>query len=103
MRMMMTVSIPVEAGNEAIRNGKLMATVQKMMAEVKPEAAYFIADPQGNRSGMIVFDMKNSSEIPGLAEPWFLAMKAQVHFQPAMSVQDLAAAGPGIEKAVKES
>ena len=103
MRMMMTISIPTVPGNEGIKSGKMMSLVQKMLAEVKPEATYFIADPQGNRAGIIVFDMKNSSELPGLAEPWFLGLNAQVHFQPCMTPQDLAAAGPGIEKAVKES
>jgi hypothetical protein len=37
-----------------------------------------------------------------IAEPFFLAFKAQVTFFPVMNAQDLANAGPGIEKAVKE-
>jgi hypothetical protein len=49
----------------------------------------------------IVFDLKDPSQIPAVAEPWFLAFNAQVSFRPAMSPQDLAAAGPGIEAAVK--
>jgi hypothetical protein len=101
MRMMMNISIPVEGGNAAIRSGKLSSLVQKMMTEVKPEAAYFTADDHGNRSGIFVFDMKESSELPKLAEPWFLGLNAQVTFRPAMTPQDFAAAAPAIEAVLK--
>ena len=71
----------------------------KFLADLKPEAAYFFTDDNGQRSGSIVFDMKDSSEIPALAEPWFLAFNAQVSFRPIMNPQDLAKAGPSISKA----
>ena len=102
MRMLLRVSIPVEAGNAAIKAGTLAKTIEKLVADLKPEAAYFFADDNGNRSGSIVFDMKDSSEIPGIAEPWFLAFNAKVSLRPVMSPQDLAKAGPGIAKAVKQ-
>src|SRR5215813_3918170 len=101
MRMLLRVSIPVEAGNAAAKAGTLGSTVERILADLKPEAAYFFADDSGNRSGSIVFDMKDSSEIPGIAEPWFLAFNAKVSFRPVMSPKDLGKAGPGIEKAVK--
>jgi len=102
MRMLLRVSIPVEAGNTAAKNGTLGTTVEKILADLKPEAAYFFADDNGNRSGSIVFDMKDTSEIPGIAEPWFLAFNARVSFRPVMNPQDLAKAGPSIQKAAKE-
>ncbi len=102
MRMLLRVSIPVETGNAAAKAGTLGSTVEKILASLKPEAAYFFADDQGNRSGSIVFDMKDSSEIPGIAEPWFLAFNAKVSFRPVMSPQDLAKAGPSIQRAVQE-
>ena len=101
MRMLMTVSIPTEKGNEAIRNGSLMSSIQKILADLKPEAAYFAADAQGRRSGFIVVDMTDSSQIPGLAEPWFLGFNAEVTFRPVMNAQDLAAAGPDLERAAR--
>ena len=101
MRMLLRVSIPVEAGNAAAKKGTLGTTVEKILADLKPEAAYFFADDHGNRSGSIVFDMKDTSEIPSIAEPWFLAFNAKVSFRPVMSPQDLGKAAPGIAKAVK--
>lgn len=102
MRMLLRVSIPVEAGNAAARNGTLGSTVERILADLKPEAAYFFADDDGQRSGSIVFDMKDSSQMPAISEPWFLAFNAKVSFRPVMNPQDLATAGPAIANAVKQ-
>jgi hypothetical protein len=42
-------------------------------------------------------------EIPKIAEPWFLGFNAKVTFKPVMNPQDLAAAGPDLERAAKGS
>jgi hypothetical protein len=102
MRMLLRVSIPMESGNAHIKAGTLGPTVDRILADLKPEAVYFFADDNGNRSASIVFDMKESSQIPAVAEPWFLAFNAKVSFRPVMAAQDFASAGPGIEKAVKQ-
>ncbi|HUK24777.1 MAG TPA: hypothetical protein VLV49_09365 [Terriglobales bacterium] len=102
MRMLMRVSIPAEEGNAAIKAGTLGTTIERILADLKPEAAYFMADDAGNRSGSIVFDMKDTSQIPALAEPWFLSFNAKISFRPVMNPQDLAAAAPGIAKAVQQ-
>ena len=102
MRMLLRVSIPVEAGNAAAKAGTLGSTVEKILADLKPEAAYFFADDSGNRSGSIVFDMADTSQIPAVAEPWFLAFNAKVSFRPVMNPQDLAKASASIGTAAKE-
>jgi hypothetical protein len=102
MRMLLRVSIPVDTGNAAARAGTLGSTVERILADLKPEAAYFFADDNGQRAGSIVFDMKDSSEIPAVAEPWFLAFNAKVSFRPIMNPQDLAEAGPSIGKAAEQ-
>lgn len=99
MRMMVQVNIPVEAGNATIKNGSLMTTMQSVLADLKAEAAYF-GSVNGERTGVIVFDMKDTSEIPGIAERFFLTFNAKVSFMPVMNAADLAAAGPGIARAI---
>ncbi len=102
MRMMLQMTIPVEAGNQAAIDGSFGEPLQKIMAKLKPESAYFMASAAGERSGFIVFDMKDTSEIPGIAEIFFLKFKASVKFVPVMNAEDLAKAAPGIQRAVKE-
>ena len=99
MRFMVKVSFPVEAGNAAARkNG--FSVIRQILEQQKPEAAYFIAEG-GRRTGILIIDMANASDIPAIAEPWFLALNASVEATPVMLPEDLAKAGPAIEKAVK--
>jgi hypothetical protein len=102
MRMLLRVSIPVETGNAAAKAGTLGTTIEKILANLKPEAAYFFADDNGQRSGSIVFDMKDTSQIPAVAEPWFFAFNAKVSIRPIMNPADLAAAGSAIAQAAAQ-
>ena len=101
MRFMMKVNIPVEPGNKAAKAGKLGTTIQSILAELKPEAAYF-SDDQGQRTGYLFFEMTDASQIPQVAEPWFLIANAKVEFFPVMRPEDLAKAAGSIEAAVKK-
>ena len=101
MRVMLKVTIPVEAGNAATKDGKLAETIQSILADLKPEAVY-LTDNQGQRAAYIFMDLQDSSDIPRIAEPWFLALNASIELHPVMIPEDLAKAGPGIEQAVKK-
>ena len=100
MRCLLKVVIPVEAGNAVISEGTMPRTIETILGELKPEAAYF-AEENGKRTGFIFFDLKDTSQIPVVAEPWFLAFNAHLEFHPAMNLEDLKKAGPGIDRAVK--
>jgi hypothetical protein len=54
------------------------------------------------RTAIMVVDMADASQIPAIAEPWFLAFGASVEIQPVMLPKYLAAAEPAIENAVKK-
>jgi hypothetical protein len=101
MRILMKVSLPVESGNRAIADGSLPKTFKAILEEQKPEAAYFVAEG-GKRTAFLVLDLKSTADIPGIAEPWFLAFNASIEATPAMTMQDLAAGAPGIESAVRK-
>jgi hypothetical protein len=99
MRFLVKISFPVEAGNAAIKKDGLKV-IQKILEQQKPEAAYFVADG-GRRTAIVIIHLKDASEIPGFAEPWFLALNASIEATPAMVAEDLKKAVPAIEKAVK--
>jgi hypothetical protein len=98
MRFLFKISWPVEAGNAAAKSG--FQVVEKILAEQKPEAAYFVAD-NGMRTAILIMNMQDLSQLPGIAEPWFLALNARIEATPAMVPEDLMKAGPAIQKAVK--
>lgn len=99
MRFLVKAKWDVDAGNELARKGELGSLVATIIDEQKPEAAYFIADG-GCRTALLVMDMENASQIPAIAEPWFLAVNASIEFTPLMLLEDLQEAGPAIEQAV---
>ncbi|HEY3776318.1 MAG TPA: hypothetical protein VGL69_25210 [Solirubrobacteraceae bacterium] len=93
----MKVKIPTAAGNAAIKNGSLPEIVGKALALLNAEAAYFTSE-DGMRTGLIFFDMKESSDIPSAAEPFFMGLDAQISFEPVMNVDEMAA---GVGKAME--
>ena len=101
MRFLLKAEWPVEAGNAAMKDGSLPKTIQSILDDLKPEAAYFVAS-NGKRTALLILDMKDASQIPALAEPWFLAFNASLEIVPAMVLDDLKKAGPVIEQAVKK-
>lgn len=99
MRMLMKVSMDVEAGNKAIAEGTLPKTVMAFVEQNKPEACYFIAEG-GKRTALLFFDMKDPSDIPSIAEPFFMNLNAGVTITPAMDLDDMKA---GVGRAMKDA
>ncbi len=91
MRMMMLIECPLEPFNTAVRNGTAGSTIKKILDDIKPEAAYF-GEREGKRGGILIVDVAKPSDVPRLAEPWFLSFNAEVEFRVVMSPQDVAEA-----------
>lgn len=100
MRFMITCRVPVEKGNALAKDGTLGQTIQSILEEIGPEAAYF-TDVGGARGAYIVVDMEDASQIPAMAEPMFLGLGADVQIHPVMTAEDLGRAGPAIEQAAQ--
>lgn len=102
MKYIMKVRFPSgKEGNDLIRDPKFGKKIQDLIAEVKAEAVYFTLIC-GTRGAYIIVNMDDPSQMPALAEPFFLWAKADVDFLPVMTVQDLEKATPAIEAAIKK-
>jgi hypothetical protein len=101
MRFILKIEIPTKAGNAAISDPKFGQKMQAVLKEIGAEAAYFTS-MEGQRGGYVVVNMKDASQIPAIAEPFFLWLSAKVEFIPVMTPEDLAKAGPSIASAVKK-
>ena len=83
---------PHEPFNTAVRNGTAGQIIGKILEAVKPEAAYF-TEQDGHRGAVLVVNVNSPSDIPALAEPWFLNFQADCQFRIAMTPDDLRQAG----------
>lgn len=92
MRVLAEIKMSTERFNQALREGTADKTMQGILADIKPEAAYFCAR-DGQRCVVLVLDLASPSQIPALAEPWFLQFDADVAIQPLMAREDLQQAG----------
>lgn len=88
MRTLMRISMDVGASNAAIKDGRLPKLIQDTLNSLKPEASYFYPE-HGKRAAMFVFDLTDSSQIPVLAEPWFLETGASVEMFPVMNADEV--------------
>ncbi len=88
MRIMLKFTLPVEKGNAVINDGSLAKTMETILSKLKPEAAYF-GPIDGQRCGMLFFDMSDASQIVETVEPFFLKLNASVEMVPVMNGDDL--------------
>jgi hypothetical protein len=88
MRMIVYVSFPVETFNAAVKDGSAGVKMKRIL------------DRHGQRCAVLIVDLDDASQIPAIAEPWFLLFDAGVEVHPVMGPQDLASAG--LERLGKE-
>lgn len=92
MRMLLNVTLPPEPFNTAVRNGTAGALIRRILEESKPEIVYF-TERDGQRGATLVVTVNEPSDVPALAEPWFLNFNAGCELRIAMSPVDLQKAG----------
>jgi hypothetical protein len=88
MRMLVHVEFPLEPFNTMVRNGTAGQRIQKILETIKPEAAYF-TEFDGKRGGTLVVNVNNASDVPAVAEPFFLTFNAEIRVRIAMTPEDL--------------
>ncbi len=88
MRFLLKISFPLEPFNAHIKDGSADQKMQTILGDVKPEAAYFM-EMDGKRTAILIVHIDDVSQIPALAEPWFLWFNADMEFHPVMLGEDL--------------
>ena len=98
MRILLTFSIQPEKGDALIKEGRIGETMESILEELQPEAAYF-TDVEGTRGGFLVVNMEDASQMPAMTEPLLLGVGATIHMQPVMTPEDLrGAAGEALQQ-----
>src|SRR5579859_2254431 len=101
MRFIVTAKIPVETGNKLIASAQMGPKVQQIMADLKPEAAYFSLK-DGCRCTYLILNVNDASGLPAKLEPLFLATNAEVTCEVAMTAEDLGRGMGQMEGLVKK-
>jgi hypothetical protein len=92
MRMIMQVQFPIEPFNTLVKNGTIGAKMKQILEAIKPEHAWF-SERDGKRGGIMIVNVESPTDVPRLAEPWFLSLNAEVEFRVAMTPEDLGRSG----------
>jgi hypothetical protein len=92
MRMLLIATLPNEPFNTLVRKGVAADVIGKIVGALKPEASYF-AEMDGRRTGIFVVNLESPSQIPSMAEPFFLQLNAECRFHPVMLPEDLQRSG----------
>jgi hypothetical protein len=92
MRMLLNVKFPHDEFNKAVKDGTVGQKIRRILEDSKPEAVYF-TEQNGQREAILIVSLVDPSQIPALAEPWFLTFKADVKFRVVMTLEDLQKAG----------
>lgn len=101
MKFLVRATLEVEAGNALVRDKEMNHKMEALMSEVRAESVYFGIE-KGQRTIYCVLNAENSYEIARIAEPFWLALRANVDFIPVMSQDDFKKASSYIENAARK-
>lgn len=100
MRWMIKFSIPVSDGNEFVKTGTIGQNFHSLMEDFKPEAAYFFPE-NGQRSGFMIINVNDSSDLVRVAESFWFGLRADITVTPVMNGEDLGKGLGDIESIIK--
>ncbi|MEV0532364.1 hypothetical protein [Kitasatospora sp. NPDC050463] len=88
MRALLEVTMDTETANKLIADGAVAEKFDRIMGELKPEAAYFFARG-GRRSQIVVIDVADEASLPSICEPFWLEFNAEVDIHICMNAEEL--------------
>jgi len=91
----------MDKGNALTKDGTIGDTLQSILEDLKPEAAYFV-DIDGARGGHLIVNMDDASQLPAFAEPLFLGLGATVQAQPVFTLEDIPRAMEAVGQAAQK-
>ena len=90
MRVMVKFTFPTQESNALVKDGSIGQTMQTIIGNLQPEAAYF-CHVEGKRGGYLVANLEDGSELVTKLEPFFLEMGAAIETFPVMNADELGA------------
>ena len=88
MRMLVTVDLDTEKGNELLASGRIGELIQGILAKIQPEAAYF-HERNGGRAITLVAEATDNGSMVPMLQPFWMELGARVSAVPCMSAEDL--------------
>ena len=73
MRILLTIRLPYEPFNTAVKEGSAGAKTEALLDEIKPEAVYF-TEMNGERTVVMVAELEKPSMIPVRRNPGILPL-----------------------------
>ena len=97
MRVMVKFTFPTQESNALVSDGSIGQTMQTIIGNLQPEAAYF-CHVDGKRGGYFVANLEEGSELVIKLEPFFLQLGAEIETFPVMNADELGAGLQNLEQ-----
>ena len=94
---MVKFTFPTQESNALVSDGSIGQTMQTIIGNLQPEAAYF-CHVDGKRGGYLVANLEEGSELVTKLEPFFLALGAEIETFPVMNADELGAGIQNLEQ-----
>ena len=90
MRTMVKFTIPTQEANPLVKDGSIGQTMESLMGNLQPEAAYF-GPIEGKRGGFVVINMEEGSDVVTKLEHLWLELGATIELFPVATPDELRA------------